>query len=222
MRARLMTCLLALLFAGSAAALHLSGFDADGPEAARASEQDEALRETQETANAPAPQESACGQPAARQFDFWIGEWNVRARNRPPGSDEWSDHETWIGANVRAVLGGCAIVEESLDREGDETVAAGMSLSSYNPNLGKWQQMWVDSAGRTFEYVGQLADGKMTLHLEPTTASGERLVPFQPTTMVRMVFQGITHDGLVWTYEYSTDGGESWTATTKAVYSRRQ
>jgi hypothetical protein len=168
-----------------------------------------------------ASESEPCAQPEARQLDFWIGQWDVRARMRPPGSKEWFDNETWVGTNVRAVLGGCAILEESIDREGDATVAAGMSLSSYNPVLGRWQQMWVDRAGKTFEYVGEFGEDRMVLHLEHTTASDERMVPFLPKTMMRMVFKNITAAGLVWSYEYSTDQGETWIATTEAVYSRR-
>ena len=37
-----------------------------------------------------------------------------------------------------------------------------------------------------------------------------------------MVFGEIKEDSLVWRYEYSTDGGHTWTSTNEAVYKRRK
>ena len=42
----------------------------------------------------------------------------------------------------------------------------------------------------------------------------------KPTTQIRMVFDEIEADRLVWRYQYSTDGGRTWTSTNEAVYTR--
>ena len=39
-------------------------------------------------------------------------------------------------------------------------------------------------------------------------------------TQIRMVFDEVEEERLVWRYEYSTDGGRTWITTTEAVYTR--
>jgi len=156
----------------------------------------------------------------ANAFDFWLGDWTIQARERPPGSQDWQKNTTWIQTHVRSVLAGCAIIEESIDQKGSDTLIVGMSMTSFNSTLGKYQQLWVDQNGFTWEYVGNWEGEQMVLYLEPATANGEATVPFQKTTLIRMVFREISDDRLVWSYEYSVDEGESWTSTNEAVYTR--
>lgn len=168
------------------------------------------------------PAAAACEAPEARQLDFWVGEWVVDARMRAPGVEAWTPNETWVATRVRADLGGCVIVEESVDRGESGTVVVGLSMSSFNSHLGQWQQVWMDNKGETFEYVGGLEGADFVLYLEHTTSTGDRVVALQPTTLMRMVFKNISKDRLVWSYEYSTDEGRTWTATNEAVYTRRK
>ena len=168
------------------------------------------------------PAAASCEDPEARQLDFWVGEWNVDARMRAPGVEEWSPNQTWVATRVRADLGGCVIVEESLDRGETGTEVVGLSMSSYNSHLGQWQQVWMDNKGQTFEYVGGLEGDDFVLYLEHTTSAGDRLVTLQLATLIRMVFRDIEKKRLVWSYEYSTDEGRTWKATNEAVYTRRQ
>lgn len=63
--------------------------------------------------------------PGARQFDFWIGEWNL----------SWA--EGGKGRNsIQAVLEGQVILE-SFEAQQSPTFQ-GMSVSVYNDALGKW------------------------------------------------------------------------------------
>ncbi len=163
-----------------------------------------------------------CTQVEARQFDFWIGHWDITAKSRPPGSEQWIPNDTWIQTHVRTDLSGCVLIEESIDTIGGDTLVVGLSMTSYNRHLGKFQQLWADQKGYTWEYVGEWEDERMVLYLEPTTADGESLVPFEKTTQLRMVFGEITARSLVWRYEYSTDGGRTWTSTHEALYQRRE
>src|SRR5215212_1955962 len=70
--------------------------------------------------------------PETRQFDFWIGEWDV----------------TWDGGggtnSIRAILDG-HVIEERF--HSSDLPLQGMSLSVYSPQLGQWEQTWVDSQG---------------------------------------------------------------------------
>jgi hypothetical protein len=59
-----------------------------------------ALAQQAETGSTPPP---PCSDPAYRQFDFWIGAWNVTANDRTPNADGsvrqlWEtsrDGQTW-------------------------------------------------------------------------------------------------------------------------------
>jgi hypothetical protein len=78
--------------------------------------------------------------PENRQFDFWIGEWNVETTNGQPAGT----------SKVERILNGCALLE-NWSGGGD-----GKSLNIYNANKKQWQQFWVDAAGEVHEYAGGL------------------------------------------------------------------
>ena len=165
-------------------------------------------------------QEDACIGKEYKYFDFWIGDWTINSRSRPPGSDTWSSNKTWIMTRVYSDLAGCAIVEESIDKVGSDTVIVGKSLTSFNKYLGKFQQMWVDTSGNSWEFIGGMEGDNMILYLEPISASGESLVSYNKETQLRMIFKEITKNRFIWEYEYSTDGSKTWISTMEAIYTR--
>lgn len=124
-----------------------------------------------------------------RQFDFWLGEWNLT----------WADGGE--GTNtIQAILDGKVILE-SFDASPSGTFK-GMSVSVYNSALARWQQTWVDNMGNYLDFVGGYADGKMTL---------ERVVRQADTTVIqRMVFYNISATDLDWNWERSVDQGATW------------
>ena len=91
----------------------------------------------------PAP----CSQPEARQFDFWIGDWDVF---RPDGKQ--------AGTNRIAPVYGC-VLHESWKGAGSE----GQSFNRYDAARGVWHQTWVDNGGSLLLLEGRFADGAMTL-----------------------------------------------------------
>ena len=135
--------------------------------------------------------------PETRQFDFWLGEWDV----------------SWDGGrgtnSIRSILGG-HVVEERFHAESPPF--EGMSVSVYNARRGLWQQTWVDDQGTYLDLSGGWRDGEMTL-------STERLVDGKPATL-RMVFYNIAADQLDWRWERSTDGSE-WQILWQIRYQRR-
>ena len=90
---------------------------------------------------------------AARQFDFWLGEWDCTWQ---------ADGLEHIGTNsVYADLGGMVLVENfdgrpSLDYQG-------LSYSVYDRKEQCWKQTWVDSEGTYLDFVGRFEDGAMEL-----------------------------------------------------------
>jgi len=92
------------------------------------------------------------GSPEAAQFDFWLGEWEVRG---PDGR--------LLGYNtVTREDGGCAIHEDWRGNAG----STGSSMTFYLPSRGQWRQVWIGSGGTHIDMTGGLDDGDM--HLEGT------------------------------------------------------
>ena len=82
-----------------------------------------------------------CSPPEARQFDFWIGDWDCM----------WG--EEGVGSNsIRAILDGC-VIEEHFDASPTADFR-GISLSMYNAVLRRWEQTWVDNAGNYWALAG--------------------------------------------------------------------
>ena len=113
---------------------------------------------------APAP--PACATEAApyRDFDFWVGDWEV---TDPDG--------VFQGENtVSSRDGGCLIVEEWTGAGGGE----GVSLNFVDPSSGAWRQVW-RGTGVVIDYEGGLdADGAMVLEGAIVYAADGRSAPF--------------------------------------------
>jgi hypothetical protein len=146
-----------------------------------------------------------------RQFDFWIGEWDLYSRSRvAPNKDEWQEGRA--SNSVRAVLDGCVILENF---DGHPAVPLrGMSVSTYNARLGKWQQTWVDSGGSYLDFTGEFKDGRMELSREAQANGGK--------VRQRMVFYNITKDRFDWNWEASRDEGKTWVLLWKITYARKK
>jgi hypothetical protein len=135
--------------------------------------------------------------PAARQFDFWLGDWDL----------------TWDGGHgtnrIRSVLGG-RVIEEQF-HSADMTLD-GMSVSVYDEALDRWQQTWVDSQGSYIHLTGGWQGDRMELRAE--RLRGGRVV------LLRMVFDQIAADRLEWSWERSEDAGQTWSPLWQIHYQR--
>jgi hypothetical protein len=102
----------------------------------------------QEQAAEPAtPPESICETDEHfRDFDFWVGEWNVYAND---------EEQTFQGTNsVTRQHDGCLLVENWTSARG----GGGSSMNYYDPLEGRWRQLWV-AGGYSIDYTGSLDDG---------------------------------------------------------------
>ena len=142
-----------------------------------------------------------CSATEQRQFDFWLGEWQL----------------TWDkdgrGTNVvRATLDGCVITE---DFDGTPAIPLkGHSVSTFSRQLRKWQQTWVDNQAGYLDFVGEFKDGKMVLQRK-ATQDGEEILQ-------RMTWHNITKDRLDWNWERSEDEGKTWKVLWKISYTRKK
>jgi len=148
-----------------------------------------------------APCKYAQKNPQYRQFDFWVGEWDVYGKG-----GALSGH-----SRVDLILGNCVVSENWTDMAGGE----GKSYNKYNAPLKRWEQYWVDQYGATTFYVGNL-EGPNLVYL----ADG-----FDPTgkpQKMRMTFFPLSPDKVRQFGENSDDGGKTWTVAFDLTYVRKQ
>ncbi len=128
-------------------------------------------------------------QPRYRDFDFWIGSWEVFG----PGGGK-------AGTNTIArVSEGCMLYESWENSAGSD----GHSINFVDPATDQWVQVWMGSDGSLISGSGGLEDGAMRFVGKHVLTTGESR-PF------RMTFSP-QEDGSVRQFlEESTDGGKTW------------
>ena len=149
-----------------------------------------------------APKAPACSAPEHRQFDFWLGEWEVR---NPAGK--------LLGENrITSMHKGCVLFENY--RAGE---FSGSSLNVYDVDRRKWHQTWTDSSGGLLVIEGGIVDGKMIL-------AGETADPEKPGTKVdnRITWQALPDGRVRQLWETSSDRGATWTTAFDGYYAKRQ
>ena len=149
---------------------------------------------------APAPAQAApCDAAAFREFDFWLGEWNVHT---PDGK--------LAGVNrIEREYGGCVLRERYDTGKGYR----GESLNIHDATRKRWQQTWVDSGGTLLLLEGGLADGRMVLEGSTIGDDGKPVqhrITWTPNA-----------DGSVRQLWESTDADGRWTVAFDGRYSRR-
>lgn len=159
--------------------------------------------------NTPAPAQRPppppdCKAPEFRQFDFWLGEWNVPAPGgKPPGH-----------SRIESILDGCVILENWSGGSG----YTGKSFNMYNRDTGRWEQFWVDTTGSRLHLIGGLVDGKMVLE-------GQQDKPNAQTglTQRERISWTPNADGTVrQLWETSNDDGKTWAVSFDGLYQRVQ
>ncbi|MEO9483615.1 MAG: hypothetical protein ABJG47_09230 [Ekhidna sp.] len=154
------------------------------------------------TAYTQAPQPSA---EDLSKLDFWVGKWNL----------------TWEGGKgtnlIEKKLDGRVIQENFEAIEGGFKGYLGTSISTFNPQDGKWHQAWADNNGGYIDLVG-IMDGETRIF----QMTSPRQLPNGTTSISRMRFYNIQKDSFVWDWEASADGGESWQLSWRINYQRAE
>jgi hypothetical protein len=145
-----------------------------------------------------------CSAAEHRQFDFWIGSWDVfNAQGKQSGKSE-----------VTSALKGCTLHERWESTQG----FVGESFSSYDRAVKAWHQTWVDVQGDVWKTDGGLVDGKMVLTREARSTK-------DPSKMVTHRWTWAKEGDADHVYqlaEYSTDGGKTWQTYFDGHYVRRK
>lgn len=153
----------------------------------------------------PAPwagqKSSACSSAAHRQFDFWLGDWEVfTPQGTPAGTNR-----------VDRILDGCAVQEHWEATDGSR----GTSLSSYDAVGRKWRQTYVDDTGQVLILEGDFRDGKMVLQ-------GEKAMGRQKGALQRISWQVVPGDKVRQRWDISQDDGKTWSVLFEGLYTKRK
>lgn len=143
------------------------------------------------------------GNAHAREFDFWVGEWDVFATGT----------KTLVGHSlIQLISGGCALLE---NWEGGNS--SGKSINFIDPNTNKWKQSWAGSyANGVQEFVnGEYRDSAMRFEYETTNTNGNKLKG-------RFIFYNQEPNQVRQFNEASADGGKTWTTNYDFTYIRKK
>ncbi|TQV75089.1 hypothetical protein FLL45_09105 [Aliikangiella marina] len=153
------------------------------------------------SSSAIAAQPKLCTSEAYRQFDFWLGDWQVKdAKGNAVGENK-----------IYAILGGCAISENWLSARGNK----GKSYNFYDRAEKKWHQTWIDQSGNPLYLDGKYAAGKMIL-------SGVRPNKEGKSILHRITWTPLKDGRVKQHWQSSADNGKTWADAFVGFYSKKQ
>ena len=162
--------------------------------------QDEAYKKTILKADTVA--HPCAHKPEYRQFDFWIGEWDVFTSqgHNPVGS-----------SSIQLIIDQCVLLENWTGGSGGN----GKSFNHYDTASKKWIQDWVDSQSNSIHFEGKLEDGVMSYYASSQRPDGT------PITRHLQFFK-LDPDHVRQFSQQSSDSGKTWTTEYDFVYDRKK
>jgi len=133
--------------------------------------------------------------PEYRQFDYWLGEWDVEIAGQKLAS-----------SSVQIVLDDCVVFENYTDSRG----YAGKSFSIYDATTKKWEQRYVDTTGGFHTWTGGIEDGRMVFYWK------------NPQGLNKMTYEKEGPDRVRQLLFSSNDEGKTWQPTYNGLYIRRK
>lgn len=151
-------------------------------------------------AETKAPASASCVTDSFKQFDFWIGEWNVVDQDgRTAGRNSIiKDHN------------GCVLIERWTSVKG----GTGMSMNHFDPLSQQWKQHWV-GLGLILEMSGGLQSESMVLEGKLQYLAESKV------TLLRGTWTPLPDGRVRQHFVESTDEGKTWTDWFDGYYSRR-
>ena len=134
-----------------------------------------------------------CSAPEHRQFDFWVGRWDVY----PPGKNKLVAHSL-----IESVYGGCGVRENWMPLSNQP----GGSLNIYVPEEKRWEQFWIDSQGSRAIFTGGWNGKAMVIQ-------GKWAGPLVRISYTKNADGSVRQFG-----EQSTDEGKNWAPSFDLTY----
>ena len=165
---------------------------------------DAAFAQTPATSATPStPPLKPCDSQEYRQFDFWLGQWDVFL----------PDGKTAGASVIQSFADGCALLENWSGTGG----FTGKSINIYDITDKQWHQSWVDNSGSRLNLDGKFADGKMLLWTDAPNPSKAGAILRQQITWTKNA------DGSVrQLWQTSEDAGKTWVIVFDGKYVRRK
>jgi hypothetical protein len=138
--------------------------------------------------------------PEYRQFDFWVGEWDVVATQ---------GHDPAGSSSIQLILDQCVLLE---NWTGGLT---GKSFNHYDTTTKKWIQDWVDSQSNSVHFEGALENGVMSFHADNVNPDGTH-------SRRHLQFFKLDDDHVRQFSQQSTDGGQTWNVEYDLTYNRKK
>ena len=149
-----------------------------------------------------------CSSPQFRQFDFWIGEWDVFGKTGQKAGD----------SKISLILDSCIILEEWTSANMQQGLRyAGKSFNTWNAATKEWQQTWVDNRSNTTAFThGKYEEKKIIFNTDP--------FPFSKDTIAvrRLTFFDLGKDKVRQLGEITKDKGATWVTEYDLEYRRRK
>ena len=149
----------------------------------------------------PSPTAKPCESSEHRQFDFWVGRWDVYG---PKGKKAGENR-------IEVIADGCALLEQWSGSGGFN----GKSLNIYDAGDRRWHQTWVDSGGTLLVLAGGLVARSMVMSaVTPGTTDPSK------TVQQRITWTPAPDGSVRQLWESSPDGGRTWTVVFDGRYVR--
>ena len=145
-----------------------------------------------QTSPPPASPPPACTEPEHRQFDFWVGRWDVYRTGQS---------QRVASSLIEKLYGGCVVRENWMPANGNP----GGSLNHYDRGERRWHQTWMDSSNSRVVFEGGMVGDKMVLSGFWKGVNG----PGQDG-IIRMTYSKGADGSVRQLGEISTDHGLSW------------
>ncbi|KZN30965.1 hypothetical protein N480_03135 [Pseudoalteromonas luteoviolacea S2607] len=144
-------------------------------------------------------QAAPCDDKQYREFDFWIGDWQVESNGKLAGTSK-----------ISKILDGCVLLEEYKTPTGYQ----GKSLNIFNKASGKWHQTWTDNTGLLLQLEGEFSKGRMTLRGETKESNG--------TIKKHEIIWEKTKQNTIHQHWRTSSNSQSWTTEFYGIYSQSQ
>jgi hypothetical protein len=150
---------------------------------------------------APPAAPMRCDGAEHRQFDFWLGQWDVYGG--PQG-------DRMVGTNrIERSDNGCWLVEHWHGASGND----GTSTNAWDAQHRVWRQFWVGGDGVVLRLEGGREGAAMVMRGELPDANGG--------TQLQRISWTPQHDGsVIQHWETSDDAGATWQTSFRGVYRR--
>lgn len=140
--------------------------------------------------------------PHAREFDFWVGEWDVYVTG------------TWYYAGhslIQRISGGCSLLENW-----DSPSSSGKSINFIDPVGNKWKQSWSGSYknGNQEFTDGEYRDDAMWFNFVTTNAANQKITG-------RLIFYNLGNGRVRQLSQSYDDGAKAWTTNYDFTYIRK-